>query len=404
MSHPLFEQIVAATAGEYAIIGELGATAGATAFLARDAGTGGLVVLSVPAGAESLEVLAALGDEVPANAGRCTACGYPPMLWLSHCPNCRRPFVLGTVGAHRFSLDEVRAAVEHAYDVEGEIAHLAGGSLFFVRDRVDHRLVALAGQVDADGQQVLEAVWDATGTAPDPQFAAAAGTADPASADPFGGAAGSWTPAGAPDARGFVDPGPPPPPRRRGWMPVAIVAGLVVVAGGAWAVLHGGGGPAAPTTVATGTVADPGAGGTPPGTGTATATRPSGATAGPTPDAGSPRPDVRPPDTSPTVADSIERLRRHAADSARQAGRAWAFLQIAGEPPGGWVWRIDGRAGPPSKTARLRPHREHVIELEAPGYCPDVLRLTPEPASTQQWTPRLRGKPMIGDCQGTPTP
>ena len=403
MSHPLLEQIVAATAGEYALIGELGETGRGTAFLAREAASGQLVVLFVPADAESLEVLAAIGDEVPANAGRCTACGHAPMVWRTHCPNCHRPFVLEAVDAHRFTLDEVQAATAHVYDVEGEVGHLSGGSLFFVRDRVDHRLVALAGQVDADGQQVLEAVWDAADAPPaviDRDLAPAyPASFDDATAGPASGAIGAA--AGDPASTGVVDVAdvPGPPGRRRGWVPLAVVAALVAVLGGVWAFQRDDPSSASsrPGTLA---VAPAGGGGR-------GAASPVGPTEGGTPAGGpaggaaasvsrtTPGEDVS---TRPPVPDSADESRRRAADSVRRAERAPAFVQIATEPPAGWNWRIDGRPGPSARTVKLRPRREHVIELEAPGYCPDVLRLTPEPASTQAWTPRLRGKPMIGNC------
>ncbi len=464
VSSALLEQIVAATAGEYDVVGALGETSRGAAFLAREAAGGRMVVLFVPTDAEALEVLAALSEDVPANAGRCTACGYAPMVWTAGCPSCQRPFVLAAVSAHRFTRDEVEAAVAHAYDVEGEVAHLVGGSLFFVRDRADGRLVALAGQVDAAGEQVLEAVWDgaqaALAGAPaasgasygTPYAPAALEGAGHVGADPAAAYAGGhpadygtdygttytapgYAPADSGAGYGMVDTpdaGRAAPRARRRWAPLAAAAALLAVTGGAWAFWQGdddappaavgAAGVSGESTAAGATAGEggPAEGGAAEGAGASgtTAGAAAGTTAGAaagaagsgssgaTPDAGAPgTADGRSATTgAPGTArpsDPAAERRRTVDDSvrqARQAERALATLQLGTDPPAGWTWTIDGRDGPASPTVRLRPRREHVIRLDAPGYCPDVLRLTPEPGAAQVWTPRLRGKPMIGEC------
>lgn len=375
MSQTLLEQIAAATAGEYHVVGALGETVRGSAFLARETAGGHLVVLFVPADADELAVLAALGDEVPANAGRCTACGYAPPVWAAACPSCHRPFVLTAVDAHRFAADEVHAAVAHAYDVEGEVAHQAGGSLFFVRDRADGRLVALAGQDDENGQ-VLEAVWDAAAPAPPPEpapFLAPSAVDDGAEAStgayPYGPSEGDY---GAPR------------PRRR-WGPLVAGGVLVLVAGGAWALWRDDDGDAArPEATSAAAVSPPG--------------DPAG-TAGPAGAGAAAVPAPEPPAVTPPPAPAPPR-EPPAAEERRAAARASvAWLQVGGALPTGWAWVINGRPGPSSVTAPLRPNRPVTVRLDAPGYCPVTLQLPPQaPSAVYRWYPQLQGKPMVGDC------
>jgi hypothetical protein len=116
----------------------------------------------------------------------------------------------------------------------------------------------------------------------------------------------------------------------------------------------------------------------------------------PTPPGGAPNAD--PP---PISADSARRLEdpRRRADSARRALSAPAAVQLEGTLPPGWTWTVNGRRGPSSLTARLRPGRPNTVTFEAPGYCPETLQIeSPAPGSTQRWTPRLTGKPMVGEC------
>jgi hypothetical protein len=418
VSQTLLEQIVAATAGEYTIIGPLGETPGSAAFLAREVATDGLVVLLLAADAEELVVLAALGSEVPANAGRCTECDQAPTGWSADCPHCGRPFVLPAVTAYGFTLDDVRAAAAHAYYVEGEVPHLGGGSLFFVRDQVDGRLVALAAQTDADGAHVLRAVWTAAAPpaaaaygAGDPAARSDAGAGEPAYAGAFAApAADAWSPEaahaepallGADTAWGASAPpsdmpptmAPAPRRRRRRWMPVAAVAALVA-AGGAWALWAGREVPpertllAADSVVPTPPLPDSAALGalggvaaTGPDTTTATATA----------------------TTATTESGTIDRTATP-GDSAPAARRtrprpAPATLILDGTLPAGWTLVIDGRPAPASANVQLPARRNVVVQVSAPGYCPETFRVSaPEPGATVSWSPRLRGQPMVGEC------
>lgn len=401
-SSTLLDHITSAVADEYTVLGQLGESSRGSAFLARERAGGHLVVLAVPPSADELSVLAALGDEVPANAGTCTTCGEAPPTFTTFCPSCGRAFVQNAVGAHRFTADEVRAAATPAYDLLGEVAHQSGGSLFFVRDQADRRLVALSGQPAPGGGQALEAVWDAirgerpASTATDP--AAYGGvTSGPSSADAFGatdsateyasegppGYPPDYVPPAVPDADGA------PVARRRRWVPVAIAGAVVLAAGGAWAVTRGTRQAPRPITTAlpdTVAVVPP----PQPAVGTGSTTAAGGA--------GSP-PPPEPQPTAPGASTVTPTERAPVIDSSRlPLANAEVQLDGAGLPTG-WTWTINGRRGPASLTARLRPNHAAVLTIEAPGYCPETLQLAPlAPGAVQRWAPRLRGKPMVGEC------
>lgn len=399
-SSTLLDHITSAVADEYTVLGQLGESSRGSAFLARERAGGHLVVLAVPPSADELSVLAALGDEVPANAGTCTACGEAPPTFTTFCPNCGRAFVQSAVGAHRFTADEVRAAAAPAYDLLGEVAHQSGGSLFFVRDQADRRLVALSGQPAPGGGQALEAVWDALrgdrpagavaesaaygGSAPDvppaDTFAPSGPAAEYASEGPPGYPP-DYVPPATSDEYGAA------PARRRRWVPAAIAGAVVLAAGGAWAVTHGTRKASRPVTSTpspdTAAVAPPPQ--PAPDTGSTTA---GGGTGAPPPQPTAPQTPVVTPTDRPPVVDS----------SRLPVANAEVQLDGAGLPTG-WTWTINGRRGPASLTARLRPNRPAVLTIEAPGYCPETLQLAPlAPGAVQRWAPRLRGKPMVGEC------
>lgn len=408
-SSTLLDHITSAVSDEYTVLGQLGEATRGSAFLARERAGGHLVVLAVPPAADELTVLAALGDTVPANAGTCTACGEAPPTFTTFCPSCGRAFVQGAVGAHRFTADEVRAAAQPAYDLLGEVAHQSGGSLFFVRDQADRRLVALSAQPAPGGGQALEAVWDAIrgdpAAAPSARYdAGAAGTGDDgspgAAADPFGTSGPvaeyvSDAPPGYPP--GYVPPAAPDEyaagtGRRRRWVPLAVAGAVVLAAGGAWAITrntHDAPRPVvAPDTTGTAATMPPqGPGPTVAGGGAAAA----GASGGAEPIA----PTLPPTPPEVPVTTPVERV--PGPDSTRLPNAA---VQLDGAGlPNGWTWTVNGHRGPASLTARLRPNRPAVLTIEAPGYCPETLQLdAPAPGTVQPWAPKLRGKPMVGEC------
>lgn len=436
MSSTLLDQITAAVADEYVVLGQLGENARGSAFLARERAGGHLVVLAVPPAADELTVLGALGDDVPANDGTCTACGYPPPAFTAHCQQCGRAFVLGAVGAHRFTHADVEAAASHAYDVLGEVAHQVGGSLFFVRDRADGRLVALATQQHEDGSQALEAVWDArhgqrvAPAAPSEAatvlvdtggYAAALPTADPyaeargVGADPYGDAGGVPFQGAPYDAGSGIDPasadqppGYPPgfrspeaddalgaPAARRRWVPVAVAGAVLLAAGGVWAATRDSGqssAPAKPVASADSVRLQP----TLPPAAPPPADSGAGGGASTVPAGGTVAPPAPPPPARDSVSSTREQ-RRAQEDSIRRLRFAPAYVKLEGDIPAGLT--VNGRRAPQSLTVPLRSNRVNVLTLDAPGYCPKTVQVPAvAPGAVEHLEPRLEGRSGIRDC------
>lgn len=387
MPSPLLAQVSHATAGEYDVLAELGEGQGGAAFLAREVASGALMVLSLPPAADELAVLSALGENVPASAGRCTTCGVAPAVWTAACPGCGHALVGSGATA---TLEEVRGATSHAYEVLGQLPHQNGGALFLARDRADARLVALAAVTAPTGESLLQAVWEEPGSAvPTPPIGQTGQpTVGPTSTDPDSTAY---------EGQGYA---PPPPASGRRWGPlVGGVLGMAVLAGGAWALLgRDGRESTGPAGQPVGAVAGAGAalgdsaGGTLGNSGVAPDTAAGAAGggaaggAGAVGTAGVTPPVTPPPGTADSTAPRPDRLARP------------HVVTIEGELPPGWTRTVNGGATSSSRTVRVLRPGPVVIRLQAPGYCPDAFRFTPVPGGADRWTPALRGAPMVGSC------
>lgn len=203
MQSDLYQQVVSATDGEYEVLAELGhAPERGTAYLARALADGGAAVLVVPPAAESLDVVGALGEAVPATGGRCASCGSAFTAWADACARCGRsmtPPVVPDVEA-----GAVAAEAGHQVELLGAVPHARGGLLYFGRDRGDQRLVAYAAHPRSAGGVWLDPLWEADVPPPRPAGAHAFTTDAPATT---GGAALDGA-SRAPRRRGWVIPMP----------------------------------------------------------------------------------------------------------------------------------------------------------------------------------------------------
>ena len=388
----LFHQVVDATRGQYDVLAELGhAPEHGAAYLAHDLATGGAVLLLVPPGADALDVVSALSDTVPAAAGRCTACGSAPATWTDACPHCGRSLV-PSPDVVSPATEVIAAEAGRTIEIVGAVPHARGGQLYFGRDRSDQRLLAYAARPQGDARVWLDPLWE--------------GEAAPAIAAPVAAPVAAPQPA--------PEPAPVPadtrapiaatlPRRTRGTL-VAVAAVALVLALGvaAWTRTRSAPSPAPPPTSSTHRLQRL--------TPRATADETTASRAIPRVQ------HTRPDSVALTVvhAGAIRQTQRAArgrvvAESTRAARIApidGAVLTIEGDLPAGWVRAVDtggassARTGARTsvRTVPLRPGVASVIVVEAPGYCPETLRITLDAGGRQEWEPTLRGRPVIGSC------
>lgn len=396
VQHDLYQQVVRATDGQYSVFAELGHTPErGTAYLARDLTTGSTVVLLVPPGAESLDVVTALNDAVPANGGRCAACGRELSAWVDACPHCGRSLTPPAGDSPAAAV--VAAEAGETVEVVGTVPHVLGGHFFFGRDRIDRRLLAFAAHPQGDGRWWLDTLWegDPAPPPPAPATSAVAGAAvapPPSDADPgasFPGPAGLV----------FDEPAVPRGHSRRVLVAAGLAAG-VVLGGAAWALARGGSSQPTvdPRSIATRARTDPA-----PGAGVLATLAPVGGRAA----ASTAQRSAKAADASTVPsADSNPRVqrvgqRRIAAERVRVGVRAadgGAVLTIEGDLPSGWMRVVN--AGPASgdRAVPLAADVASVVVVEAPGYCPDTLRVTLGVGGLRHWSPVLRGRSVVGDC------
>lgn len=388
MSTELFQQIVDATRGEYVLHAPLGQSdVLGSAFLAREVATGRTVLLVVPPDAESLDVVGALSDTVPADAGGCAACGFRIGTWIEACPRCDHALLPppGPGPDANVLRDQLRGTL----DVVGSLPHVRGGTMYFGHDAVDGRLTAFVVRPQPDGQLGMDVVWEAGPAvgagAQSPFLAASAPPAAPPSVDESEQSAiAPEHPSPVYAASGYEAPTPAdagaPAPRRR-WWPIGLGVGVIAAtAAVAVALTHRGSPPpvrrdslaAVPPTVVT-----------PPATLPTRPDTPATTAAG---------------GTSVLVLtnDSIQLARRQYRDSVRAARRA--TVTIDGDLPAGWTHTINGARPSGDRDVRLTAGVPALIRIEAPGYCADTLQVTPAPSSHQHWSPTLRGRPVVGEC------
>lgn len=417
MQHDLYQQVAEATRSLYDVRAELGhAPHLGTAYLAQDVAHGGTAVLLVPPGADALDVVPALSDAVPAGGGRCTSCGRALVTWSDVCPQCGRS--LTPSPGEELEVGTVAAAAGGALDVVGVVPHARGGQIFFGQDRVDRRLVAFAARPQGDGRFWLDALWEADaasvpapagsrwgsdepGVDSGPTDTAALGIATPSLARLEAAAYTTDVGSSASDVpRGESTAG-----RGRRGLLFAVGGGVLVAIGAvAWALTRGGNGAAAPggtlqavTTAHAGSVAP--AGGTIPvtgavsGTSTAADSQPGAIAAQGTQAVAVSRAD------SLRLAQNARR-RRLAAERARAAAAFGdsAVLTIAGDLPSGWVALVNAGGAAGGRTISLPPGVASVVVIEAPGYCPDTLRVAPGAGGRHEWSPVLRSRPTVGSC------
>ncbi|HEY0779790.1 MAG TPA: hypothetical protein VGD56_17615 [Gemmatirosa sp.] len=401
MSSAILQQVVEATRGEYVVHGTVGRSdALGSAFLARDVASGRSVLLVVPPDAESLDVVAALSDTIPADAGGCAACGFRVGTWVDACPRCEHG-LLPPPGASP-DVDVVRDQLRETYDVIGSLPHVRGGTVYFGYDAGDRRLVAFVLRPQPDGQLAIDPLWEAVPdatTAPAASYGVVTAPGTATSGMATSGMATSGV--AAPDVAPAYDDGgerlaaavhDDAPPARRPWLPIGLGVGAIALVGAAaFAFTHHEAPPVVPTRAAD-SAAAPGSspsllGGPvvpPPQPRDSTPVTPIGGTSAPA-----------------VVPDSVLRAQhawRRRRDSLRLA-RTGAVLTIDGdELPHGWSVSVNGG---PALTARDVPIPNGgpaVIRIVAPGYCADTLAINPAPGSHQHWSPTLRGTPTVGEC------
>ena len=426
VSSAILQQVVDATRGEYVVHGTLGESdALGSAFLAREVATDRSVLLVVPRDAESLDVVAALSDGVPADAGGCAACGFRVATWVDLCPRCDRSLLPPPGPGPDAAV--LRDQLRDSFDVVGSLPHVRGGTVYFGDELPDRRLTAFVVRPAADGQLTLDVVWEAVAdTAPVvPTFAAASATtpaprdgsytavdaeASEAGAAPVDDAPASYYATDAEQA----DPRDTASASRRRWLPVGLGVGALAAVGAVAVLLtrHSDAAPVRPPTdTATQVVtrvpdsAKPiprvGTGPSGPGTGGLSMGGAStgGASAGGTNVVQAVRPESTGSNAPIVATDSIRlarRMRRHLRDSLSALNAA--SMTIDGDLPNGWTRSVNGAAVGHDRKVSLTVGVPVTIRIDAPGYCPDTISLTPTPKSSQHWAPMLRGRPTVGDC------
>ncbi len=408
MSSALFQQIVDATRGEYVPHGTLGESdVLGSAFLAQEVATGRSVLLIVPPSAESLDVVGALSDSVPADAGGCAACGFRVNAWVDACPRCEHVMLPPADSA--VDAASLREQLRGTIDVVGSVPHVRGGTMYFGHETDDTRLTAFVIRPQPDGQLALDVIWDAADAgapaAPEPAYAAstpagAGGYAEPVTASPAD-PDGDDT-AAAPAALVAADD----TPRPRRALPIALGVGALALVGAAAFAFTRGSSRArtAPVTGDTAkspyTLIAPSGNQGVTGVGPSTTGTPNGSNIAAT--AGTGGTAVAVINRDSVLRDSALRdFRRRRRDSLRVLRAQLATgpqITIDGDLPTGWSLSVNGAGATTNRSIHLTAGQPTVIRIQAPGYCPDTLLITPSGRDDKHWAPTLQGKPLRGEC------
>lgn len=388
MRDELFDQILNATAGEYEIHGELGRDWTGRAYLAREIASGQHVVLRLPSDSDALEVLPRLSSTVPMAGGVCADCGDALTSWGGRCLACGAP-VAGIPAEWPWSasveasvLEEVRHAAGDSYEILGAMEQEeTGGTVLFAREVASARLVALALHAgEGDGGRYLAVIWEGpvlarsrpTTSPPRPPTPEAIIPAPPPADLP---PAGGGRPASASAA--------PAPRSRRLLLPALLLTALLAAA--AFLLAR-----TTPETAPEGELASD-----------STEWDVSPAPTPAMPSDAAAAPSITPPPAMLPVVDSapppvrIPRQERAAAPTARRTGE----LQLGGALPPSWTRSVNGRAPTSERTVELTAGKPATIRVEAPGFCPESLRVTLPAGGRETWTPQMKGRPMVGECE-----
>jgi hypothetical protein len=158
----LLQAVREAAAGRFMLLGEIGCSPdGTIGYLARDPGTGQLVVLRLtPAGGSNneylLEVTKHLDASVPTPPSLCLRCYAAVRARAKFCTHCGASvWSERTVGEHwkkEELLDAVRAATRGKFELLGEMSQAEGGIVYFVRDLNSSKIEALRVQQEGEGE------------------------------------------------------------------------------------------------------------------------------------------------------------------------------------------------------------------------------------------------------------
>lgn len=377
MSSELLRQVVDATRGEYVVHGTLGRSdVRGTAFLARDVAEGQTVVLVVPQDAESLDVVGALGEDVPADAGACAACGFRVATWVDACPRCEQ--VLAPPPGPASDPEELAARLRGTFQVLGGVPHVWGGTVYFGHAAADGRLTAFVVRPQPDAGLGLEVVWEALPDVRSADRRAGSGEVDP-------GADG--------DAYADGDPYTPATAAAR-WrrlrLPVGVGLGVVAAVAGVAVAVLGRRAPARAEPVLPPPERVPAPAKAPSGPEAAAPPTTSAAARNASASPGRPADNVRPA--------AAERRRVHAPAPAARAGRGSARLTIEGRLPANASVAVGGEGRGGGRELRLVAGRRAVVRIKAAGYCPATLAVTLAPNSHHYWAPTLYRRPASGRC------
>lgn len=416
VSSALFQQIAEATRGEYVLDAELGhsETLG-NAFLGREAGSGRSVVLVVPPGAEALDVVGALGDTIPADAGGCAACGFRVGTWVDACPRCEHSLLPppGSSPDAAVLAEQLRDSV----DVLGSLPHLRGGTVYFGRELSDGRLSAFVVRPQDDAQLALDVVWEEAGPAGHPEAVAIPERLDRApdawEVNGTGVQDGAFAPPAEPSrdddggARNSdVGDGGGSRGGGRRWLPVGLGVGALALVAAAGFALTRHPAAAAPTVTPRDSAPTIGLNGPfPTDSHPAQATQPVQPSVQHTANteralttADSLNMGLRQP--TPVERAYMDSVRRY-KDSVRTARRlaaTAAVLTLDGDLPSGWTAAVEGGGSVSGKEIRVPANTPVVVRLQAPGYCTDTLRVQLPPGGRRSWSPVLRGSSIVEQC------
>jgi hypothetical protein len=86
--------------------------------------------------------------------------------------------------------------------------------------------------------------------------------------------------------------------------------------------------------------------------------------------------------------------------AAAPAPRDSGYVSIEGPMPPGWTRIVNQSPPSANRQISMTPGRRNTVMITAPGWCPDVIEVTLQAGERRNWTPALRARPWVGDCDG----
>jgi hypothetical protein len=74
------------------------------------------------------------------------------------------------------------------------------------------------------------------------------------------------------------------------------------------------------------------------------------------------------------------------------------YVSIVGALPPGWNRIVNQIAPNANRQISMTPGRRNTVMITAPGWCAEVMEVTLRPGERREWTPVLRARPWVGEC------